>query len=161
MGICGSRTAAQDSRLPTEIHRTASEIPGSRWLVWFSLMSLCMIASLSAGCMTTRYGWQPQVDRLATLQPGISKPGEVLMALGEPRGYGTVRYIKDVNPRKIWFYEYLETSGFLSADVKVKFLLIIFDNEAYEGYFWFFSGSRTETEWFLFSSKASSVEKRP
>jgi hypothetical protein len=159
MGICGSRTPAQES--PGNSNRTAPECLRSGWPVWLWLISLCIIASLPAGCMTAHYGWQPQVDRLATLKPGISKPGEVLMALGEPRGYGTVRYVKDVNPRKIWFYEYLETSGFLSADVKVKFLLVLFDNEVYEGYFWFFSGSRTETEWLVFSSKTSSLKKRP
>ena len=156
MGISGSRTAAQG--LPTDINRNISDRPGSYRFIRFWLIVLSTAASLSAGCMTIRYGWQPQVDRLATLQPGISTPRQVLMTLGEPRGYGIVRYTQDMTPRKIWFYEYLEVTG---KDVKIKFLLVLFDRDLYDGYLWFFSGSRTETEWFVIPPKEASSMMRP
>jgi hypothetical protein len=107
--------------------------------------------------MKLQYGWQPQVDRLATLKPGVSTPGQVLITLGEPRGYGIVGYSQDTNPRKIWFYEYLEVHG---KDVKIKFLLVLFDRELYDGYLWFFSGSRSEAEWSVFPPKKASSMKR-
>jgi hypothetical protein len=111
-----------------------------------------MIASLSAGCMTLQYGWQPPVGLLKSLNPGISTSAEVLMVLGEPRGRGIVRYTRDTAPRKIWFYEYVETDG---KAVKIKFLLVFFDKEVYDGHLWFFSGLKKETEWFVKKPNAS------
>jgi hypothetical protein len=78
------------------------------------------------------------------------------MALGEPRGRGIVRYTPEVAPRKIWFYEYVETDG---KAVKIKFLIVFLAKEIYDGHLWFFSGSKTETEWFPKTSKASDREK--
>jgi hypothetical protein len=117
-----------------------------------SLIVLCVVASLSAGCMTLQFGWLAPVDHLKSLSPGISTAPEVLMALGEPRGKGIVRYTRDTSPRKIWFYEYLETDG---KDVKIKFLLVFFEKDVYDGHLWFFSGSATETEWFVKTPKGS------
>jgi hypothetical protein len=94
--------------------------------------------------MTLQYGWRPPVERLNSLKPGVSTPAEVLMALGEPRGRGIVQYIPEAAPRNIWFYEYMETDR---KSVNIKFLLVFFEKETYEGNLWFFSGTPTETEW--------------
>lgn len=150
MGICGSKipppecTADGRRRLPRP---SGLESLTQSWLI-----VLCMVASLSAGCMTLQYGWQAPVDHLKALSLEISTPAEVLMALGEPRGHGIVRYTRDTAPRKIWFYEYVETDG---KFMKIKFLLVFFEKDVYDGHLWFFSGSKTETEWFVKAQKAS------
>lgn len=33
--------------------------------------------------------------------------------------------------------------------MKIKFLLVLFEKEVYDGYLWFFSGSNSEIEWFF------------
>lgn len=150
MGICGSKISPPDGS--ANGRRQPLGPSGSHPLKQFWLIVLYMIVSLFAGCMTFQYGWQPPVERLKSLSPGISTSAEVLMALGEPRGQGIVRYTPEVAPRKIWFYEYVETDG---KAVKIKFLLVFFEKEVYDGHFWFFSGSKTETEWFVKTPKAS------
>jgi len=106
--------------------------------------------------MTLQYGWQPPIDGLTSLRPGISTSAEVLMALGEPRGQGVVRYTPHTAPRKIWFYEYVETDG---KAVLIRFLLVFFAKDVYDGHLWFFSRSKTETEWSLFTPNESEGDK--
>ena len=144
MGTCGSKIPRPDPSISSLTRPPLrSSGPGSLTPLW--LVVLCMVASLLAGCMTLQYGWQPPVERLQSLNPGVSTPADVLMALGEPRGRGMVRYIPEAAPRNIWFYEYVETDG---RAVNIKFLLVFFEKERYEGNFWFFSGMDTETKWF-------------
>jgi hypothetical protein len=154
MAICGSKISPPDGS--ADGRRQPLAPSGSGPLKHFWLIVLYMVAALSAGCMTLQYGWQAPVGLLKSLSPGISTSAEVLMALGEPRGRGIVRYTREVAPRKIWFYEYVETDG---KAVKIKFLLVLFEKEVYDGHLWFFSGSNTETEWFVKTPKASDPEK--
>jgi hypothetical protein len=150
MGICGSKISPPERSV--DGRRQLLKSSGPDPLKQFWLIVLCMVASLSAGCMTLQYGWQAPVEHLKSLRPGISTSTEVLMALGEPRGRGIIRYTRDTAPRKIWFYEYVETD---SKAVKIKFLLVFFQKDVYDGHLWFFSGSSTETEWSVKAQKAS------
>jgi hypothetical protein len=97
-----------------------------------------------AGCAPTiKYGSPPKVDRIDTLKRGISGESDVLKVLGEPRGYGQVRYSSDLPPRKIWFYEYTEAKG---MKVGLKILLVFFDQKVYDGHLWFSSAQFLEIE---------------
>jgi len=99
---------------------------------------ICFIlTAMLAGCMyTIRYGSPPRVEQLETLKVGVSKDADILMALGEPRGNGTVRLSTALPTRKIWFYEYTEASG---SRVDLMILLVFFDKEFYDGHLWFSS----------------------
>jgi hypothetical protein len=59
-----------------------------------------------------------------------------LVALGEPRGHGAARFTPDTPSREIWYYEYTEAAG---SKISLKFLLVFFDKERYDGYLWFSS----------------------
>jgi hypothetical protein len=92
-----------------------------------------------SGCMTSiTYGTPPQIDQLANLDLGVSNYEDVRQKLGEPRGYGAVRLDSSVPLRTIWFYEYQEAGG---SRVNLKFLLVYFYQDRYEGYNWFASAS--------------------
>jgi hypothetical protein len=76
------------------------------------------------------------------LQRGISTQDDVRRIFGEPTGSGDMQLLLPTNPvrRDVWFYEDLE----LSFDKKEKrnifqqgVLLIFFNGERYDGYWWF------------------------
>ena len=91
------------------------------------------------GCVTAiTYGTPPKIDQLPNLTLGVSNSENVRQKLGEPRGYGAVRLEPSVPLRTIWFYEYEEADG---SRVNVKFLLVYFYQDRYEGYDWFSSAS--------------------
>ena len=112
---------------------------------WMLPRLICFIfAGLLAGCMSTiKYGSPPRVKHLETLEVGISKEADVLFSLGEPRGNGTVLLSTALPPRKIWFYEYTETSG---RRIDLMILLVFFDKELYDGHLWFSSALLLEKE---------------
>jgi hypothetical protein len=101
-------------------------------LGWRVLAILCLVWAL-AGC-TMKYGSPPQVDRLAGLSVGVSTISDVKMALGEPRGEGTARLRPDLPPRKILFYEYVESDG---NSTKLKMLMVFTVTDRYDGHLWF------------------------
>ena len=78
----------------------------------------------------------PQTQRLDELTIGESRQGDVLLALGQPRGKGAARVSSEVDPRTIWFYEYIESDG---RAVRVKILLVFFNADVYDGHLWFSS----------------------
>jgi hypothetical protein len=86
--------------------------------------------------MSMRIGSPPRTDRLATLTPGVSRPADVLVALGEPRGRGVMRPSAALTPRTIWSYEYGE---FEATQMKLKILVVFFAQDRYDGYLWFAS----------------------
>lgn len=89
------------------------------------------------GCAKIRIGFPPKVERLELLKAGISAPADVLLALGEPRGHGVLRFSPAVAPRDIWLYEYAESSG---KRIDLKMLLVFFHEGRYDGHLWFSSG---------------------
>lgn len=88
---------------------------------------------LLAGCASgIKLGLPPRVDHLEGLRPGISSKADVLLALGEPRGYGAARLSATLPPWKIWSYEYVESDG---HHTESKMLLLFFDDkELYIGH---------------------------
>jgi len=72
----------------------------------------------------------------STLRAGESTKGDVLTALGPPRGYGMARFNEVERGRVIWFYEFIQAKG---SDIDLKMLLVLFDGDKYDGYLWFSS----------------------
>ena len=103
----------------------------SRSFVCVGLLLLCFVLS---GCMSMQIGSPPRIEGLKTLEAGVSNKKDILLTLGEPRGYGGTRFMPNIDPRKIWFYEYVASDG---RKVGVKFLLVFLCNELYEGHLWF------------------------
>ena len=131
-----------------------------------SFSALCVVFSL-LGC-TLRYGSPPRTDRLESLKLGGSSKTEVMSVLGEPRGNGMLRhsanpllYVQtftgdpgrlvglavpvDFNPtqRTIWFYEYSEAT---SSSVDLKYLLVFFLGDVYDGHLWFSASNLLERQ---------------
>lgn len=110
----------------------------------FAVLGLSAFIILT-GCMPAiRYGSPPKIEHLQSLKTGVSSTSDVLLALGEPRGYGTARFSPSLTPRKIWFYEYTEAEGKHMRLKILKILLVYFDQELYDGYLWFSSGQLLE-----------------
>ncbi len=136
MALCGLRTPARgklgeaqstlDQRECGQLRRSVA-----RGLAGFALFGLLI------GCAPTmKYGSPPKTDRLAALQVGVSSTADVLLALGEPRGYGMTHLSADPSPRKIWFYEFTKVDG---SRVDLTILLVFFGEERYHGHLWFSS----------------------
>ena len=85
-----------------------------------------------------RIGSPPRTDRLASLTAGVSRPADVLLALGEPRGRGVLRPSAALTPRTIWSYEYGEAEA---LQLRLKILVVFFEQDRYDGYLWFASDS--------------------
>lgn len=125
------------------------------------LMSAALFVFLLTGCVTIRYGSPPKTDRLESLKLGVSSKADVQSVLGAPRGHGMLRhsanplqYVQkftadpgspigltvpidsDPTRRTMWFYEYQETSG---GPVDLKYLLVFFLGDVYDGHLWFSS----------------------
>lgn len=126
----------RSSQKPTSSSNDASE--GSILYRLVGVLALCFGLSLSSGCSTTMtFGSLPRVDRLESLKIGTSSAGEVLTALGEPRGQGQAKLDPNLPEQQIWFYEYMKSDG---KKVQLKMLLIFMDRDVYAGHMWFSSG---------------------
>jgi len=98
---------------------------------------------LLAGCGSVQYGSPPRTGNLSRLTLGVSKPADILVALGEPRGRGAARLVADPTPRTIWFYEFTEASG---GRVDLSILLVFIRDDRYDGHLWFSSSSLLATQ---------------
>jgi hypothetical protein len=108
-----------------------------QWAV--SCIACVTFAAFLAGCATSvKYGSPPKVNQLSLLEQGMSVKSDVRAAFGEPRGYGAGRFHLLPTPREIWFYEYMETDG---VRTQLKFLLVFFEADRYDGHLWFSSSS--------------------
>jgi hypothetical protein len=68
----------------------------------------------------------------------VSTRADVLLALGEPRGYGVMRWTTALEPRQVWYYEYVRWQmlpGASSMDPSI--LLVFFTQDRYDGHLWF------------------------
>lgn len=95
------------------------------------------ILVMSACSTTMNFGSMPRIDRLQTLTIGASNAGEVVRALGEPRGHGQSKFGPDLPEQQIWQYEYVQSDG---RKVQLKMLLVFMDKDTYVGHMWFSSG---------------------
>lgn len=114
--------------------------PHSSFTQWAVYCVACFaLAAFLAGCATSvKYGSPPKVNQIGLLKQGVSVKSDVLAAFGEPRGYGSSRFHALPTPREIWFYEYMESDG---VRTQLKFLLVFFDADRYDGHLWFASSS--------------------
>lgn len=104
-----------------------------------SFYAVLLIASLALGVLQgcaprMEMGAPPRVDRLAQLTPNVSTRNDVLLTLGEPRGYGAARLDPGFKQQRVWLYEYNVSEG---KNVQISMLLIFFSGDAYDGYMWF------------------------
>jgi hypothetical protein len=135
MASCGGPTLAKQRGIRKSSSLNYTSLGTQRSWVACTAVGLTSVILL-AGCMSIRYGSPPRTDRLATLTTGVSSAGDVLLALGEPRGRGVVRQSVDLPPRTIWSYEYMEAEG---SQIGLKILFVYFDQDRYDGYLWFSS----------------------
>lgn len=108
-----------------------------------ALYSIVLVASMAIasmqGCATRiEMGSPPRVERLAQLTPRVSTRNDVLLTLGEPRGYGAARLDNSFQQQRVWLYEYTISEG---TSIQFTMLLIFFSGDAYDGYMWFADAS--------------------
>jgi len=143
MDTCGSQTLV---RLKRANNSASPQSQRQRALqVCIVLCMICLaVIPLLVGCASTiKFGSPPRVDKLETLKLGISNKSDVLLSLGEPRGYGAGRYSSIPEPREIWSYEYVVSDG---KKTSLKFLLVFFEKDLYDGYLWFSASELIDTK---------------
>lgn len=138
MGICGLRTWERQRHVS---RRGIWSDPKRRWIL-FCIAWLIPTLFLLACATSLKYGSPPKVNQLSTLTPGISTKSDVLSVFGKPRGYGAGHYSAETAPREIWFYDYMETDG---SRTDLKFLLVFFETDRYDGHLWFSSSALLDT----------------
>jgi hypothetical protein len=110
-----------------------------RLVVWsLGSILMCLILLFTAVGCSIKIGRMPPIDKMeSSLRPMVDSKSEVLKVLGPPRGYGMIRMSNLPNsPHSIWFYEYITAKD---EKIKLKMLLVFFDEEKYVGYLWFSS----------------------
>jgi hypothetical protein len=104
---------------------------------------LIFYGALISACISIKVGSPLVTEGLDALQLGESTRADVLLALGQPRGHGSVLLSQDPYPRDIVFYEFMQSDG---KNVELEILLVFVREEAYDGYLWFASSERIRTE---------------
>ena len=107
-------------------------------------MAIVALSAYVSGCFSASYGTMPLTDRLDQLEIGKSERADVLLVLGEPRGEGGAELIQQRGrPREAWYYEYVTGSSTMggSTTIRLKMLVVFFENDKYDGYMWFSSVS--------------------
>jgi hypothetical protein len=105
---------------------------------------IATIALLLSGCTTIEFGNQPDTDRLDSLEIGVATQTDVLLALGQPRGEGAAEFNPQPGrPRRIWFYEYMRAEN---KDLDLTILIVLFEDDLYDGYWWFSSTEQYQWE---------------
>ena len=139
MATCGLRSPGR-GRFANRCKGWPRLSPYHRFVQWaVSCIACFALVTFLTGCATSiKYGSPPKVNQIGLLKQGMSVKSDVLAAFGEPRGYGAGRFHLLPTPREIWFYEYLETDG---VRTQLKFLLVFFDADRYDGHLWFSSSS--------------------
>jgi hypothetical protein len=103
-----------------------------------SLQAILLIGALALGglqgCARFEMGSPPRVDRLAQLKPHVSTKQDVLLTLGEPRGYGAARLDPGFQRQQVWSYEYMVSEG---QAIRFTMLLVFFSQDTYDGHMWF------------------------
>jgi outer membrane protein assembly factor BamE (lipoprotein component of BamABCDE complex) len=111
-------------------------------------MFIVVLSAHVSGCFSVSYGTMPLTDRLGQLNIGKSERADVLLVLGEPRGEGGAELIQQRGrPREAWYYEYATGSSTIggSTTIRLKMLVVFFENEKYDGYMWFSSVSKASS----------------
>lgn len=98
---------------------------------------------LLGGCLSMEFGYPVPYRALAGLVPGQSTHADILLALGEPRGAGVLRVAQYERPRDALYYEYLKAS---SSSAQVEILIVLMQDQRFDGYMWFGSSARVKRE---------------
>ena len=134
MDTCGSQTLVR-LKLANNSTNPQSQRQGTLRVCIVLCMVCLAIIPLLVGCASTiKFGSAPRIDKLENFKLGISNKSDVLLSLGEPRGYGAGRFSSVPEPRGIWSYEYVVSDGKKGS---LKLLLVFFEEDLYDGYLWF------------------------
>lgn len=101
--------------------------------------SLVLCCALASACISMEYGSPLITEGLDSLQLGQSTHADILLALGQPRGNGSVHMSQHPAPRDMLFYEFLKLKG---KNVEIEILVVFILDEHYDGHLWFASSER-------------------
>jgi len=113
------------------------------------VLLLALAVTATAGCISISHGVMPHVDRLKSLQVGTSTTTDVLLLIGQPRGWGVARLRPELEPRDLWLYEFQTAEGSLltgTESFEITMLVVFLRNDVYEGYLWFSSADTLRRE---------------
>jgi hypothetical protein len=100
--------------------------------------------------MSVTYGTPLVTEALVDLEIGTSSHADVLIALGQPRGEGTLHINQLAEPREILFYEFLKSDG---KNVELELLVVFLHDQNYDGHLWFGSSERFQKEGSLLATE--------
>ena len=103
------------------------------------LVTIAVLCTLASACMTLKHGTPLITEGLHSLKLGQSTYADILLALGQPRGNGSVRVSQSPEPHDILFYEFMESD---LKNVEFEILLVFMVDQIYDGYLWFASTDR-------------------
>lgn len=122
------------TRLGRRFDRVGEILRRSAGTAVFGLV-ITSAALAAAGCtIPVRLG-NPLSPRALedSLVIGKSTPADVKAALGHPQAVGRSMLPIASKPRTIWFYNYGEGT---TDDGRMTIILVLFDEDRYDGYFW-------------------------
>jgi len=100
---------------------------------------LTLLCALTSACISVEYGTPLITDGLVSLELGQSTYADILLALGQPRGNGSMHVSQSSEPRDILFYEYIKSDG---KNTELEILTVLMLDQHYDGYLWFASSER-------------------
>jgi hypothetical protein len=114
-----------------------------------------LMALLLAGCavQTGKTHAFSRIDRIESdLQRGITTKGDVLLLLGEPNGAGALGGFDALRgpdgagkePIIAWYYESTKSSLLGGIEFQLDILLVFFDGDILDGFFWISNNSKGE-----------------
>jgi len=98
---------------------------------------------LLGGCLSIEFGHPVAYRALDGMVPGETTHADILLALGEPRGTGAFRVAQYEQPRDALYYEYIKASG---SRTQVEILIVLMQEQRFDGYMWFGSSLRVQRE---------------
>ena len=100
------------------------------------------LSMLVSACGSLEIGTPLVLNGLESLELNQSTRADVLLALGQPRGYGSGVSIEAPDLRDILFYEYMKAEG---RTAELEIMAIFLRNDRYDGHLWFASTERIRT----------------
>jgi outer membrane protein assembly factor BamE (lipoprotein component of BamABCDE complex) len=101
--------------------------------------ALALLCALTSGCISVEYGTPLITAGLASLELEKSTHADILLALGQPRGKGSLHVSQSPDPRDMLFYEYIKSDG---KNTELEILTVLMLDQHYDGYLWFASSER-------------------
>jgi hypothetical protein len=101
--------------------------------------TMIMFCTLTSACISVEYGTPLITEGLESLELGKSTPADILLALGQPRGNGSMHVSQSPEPRDLLYYEYIKSDG---KNTELEILTVLIHDQRYDGYLWFASSER-------------------